>query len=307
MKLSVIVATRNRAYAVVRCLDSIQVAILNAAPVEAEIVVVDNGSTDNTAQVLRDWASASTVPVQVLSEPRTGKARALNSALRAARGTLFAFTDDDCQLHIEYVHDLLRHDNATTDLVLRGGRIELGDPTDLPITINTRPTPMRWNRAMNSARHHALAGTLNGCNLTMRRALFERFGPFDEDFGPGSRIGSGEDTEYIFRAYNGNATIEYVPDMAVSHYHGRKTIEVGHKLWRKYKTGDGGIFVKYIFKHPNLCRPFYWDLKNVLAEIMSGTNTCMPEIDFSHKDKVRFTVRGAVRYFFLRDKHDPAA
>ena len=37
--------------------------------------------------------------------------------------------------------------------------------------------------------------------MTARRALIERLGPFDEDFGPGSLIGSGEDTDYIFRAY----------------------------------------------------------------------------------------------------------
>jgi hypothetical protein len=38
---------------------------------------------------------------------------------------------------------LLRYDAADTGLVLRGGRVELGEPTDLPITINTADTTMR--------------------------------------------------------------------------------------------------------------------------------------------------------------------
>src|ERR1700741_1293949 len=75
---------------------------------------------------------ANTIPLQLLSEPRAGKARALNRALRAARGELLAFTDDDCRLHPQHVNDLLRYDANDTNLVLRGGRTELGDPTDLP-------------------------------------------------------------------------------------------------------------------------------------------------------------------------------
>src|ERR1017187_6698685 len=99
LKLSVVVATRNRAYAIAECLGSIAAAIAHAAPLDAEIVVVDNGSTDDTAAVIKAWASASPVPVQLLSEPRQGKGRALNCALRAAQGELLVFTDDDCRLH----------------------------------------------------------------------------------------------------------------------------------------------------------------------------------------------------------------
>jgi glycosyltransferase involved in cell wall biosynthesis len=97
VKLSVIVATRNRAHAITGCLDSIAAAFAKAAPLDAEIVVVDNGSTDDTPEMIDAWARANNVPVQTLSEPRAGKARALNRALRAARGELFAFTDDDCR------------------------------------------------------------------------------------------------------------------------------------------------------------------------------------------------------------------
>ena len=148
MKLSIIVVTKNRARDLARCLDSIAAAFGVAAPLDGEIVIVDNGSTDNTAAVIDGWARANGVPMQALSQPAPGRSRALNSALRAAKGDVLAFTDDDCQLHPEYVNDLLRHAAADTDLILRGGRIELGDPTDLPFTINTSTTPKRWSRAL---------------------------------------------------------------------------------------------------------------------------------------------------------------
>jgi GT2 family glycosyltransferase len=302
MKLSVVISTRNRAHAIVECLDSVAAALANAAPLDAEIVVVDNGSTDNTAARIKAWENACTIPVQLLSEPRPGLARAHNRALRAARGDLFAFTDDDCQLSKDYVNQLLRHDAADTDLVLRGGRIELGDATDLPLTINTGNYLIRWNRKKNSARHECLIGRINGCNMTMRRALVERVGPFDEDFGPGGRFISGGDTDYIYRAYLADATLEYVPDMTVLHHHGRKTREDGKKLLRSYMKGNGALSARYLFKHPNLCRPFYWDCKNALREIITGTNTCLPNIGFSHKDKVAYSVQGAAAYFLARKK-----
>ena len=48
MRLSVIVCTKNRARNITPCLDSIAAAFSLAAPLDAEIVIVDNGSTDNT-------------------------------------------------------------------------------------------------------------------------------------------------------------------------------------------------------------------------------------------------------------------
>jgi glycosyltransferase involved in cell wall biosynthesis len=305
MKLSVLIATRNRANAIASCLRSIAAALANAGPIEAEIVVVDNGSTDDTAAVLKAWVNADGVPVKPLHEPRKGKARALNRALQAAQGEILAFIDDDCRLSIEYVNQLLRHDAADTEVVLRGGRIELGDPTDLPFTINTEPTLKRWQRTMNSARYERFRGRINGCNMTMRRALVERLGPFDEDFGPGSLIGAGEDTDYIYRAYLAGATLEYVPDMTVFHHHGRKTADDGKELFRGYMIAAGALYARYLFKDPDLCRPFYWDCKNAIREIIAGTNTFLPDIAFSNRDSVTCSVRGAARYFFLRRRNYP--
>ena len=59
MKLSVIIATRNRAHAIGPCLNSIAAAFAKAAPFDAEIVVVDNGSTDDTSDIIKAWANTS--------------------------------------------------------------------------------------------------------------------------------------------------------------------------------------------------------------------------------------------------------
>jgi GT2 family glycosyltransferase len=306
MKLSVIVATRNRAHAIAECLDSIAASLANAAPLDAEIVVVDNGSQDATSRTVEQWATGCAFPVRLLVEPRAGLSVARNRALRTAQGELLVFTDDDCRLSKEYVTDLLRHDAADTEPVLRGGRVELGDHTDLPITIRTTTARQRLNRRTNPATHDCIVGQISGCNMTMRRALVEKLGLFDERFGVGSTIESGEDSDYLFRAYLAGFTLEYVPDMTVFHYHGRKQKPVGYKLYRAYSIGTGAIFAKYFFKQPNLCLPLYWDIKKSIKEIVSGTNLFYPIIGFSFKHKVAYAVLGAVRYLLISQRTRPA-
>jgi GT2 family glycosyltransferase len=153
---------------------------------------------------------------------------------------------------------------------------------------------------MNSARHENIGDMLAGCNMTMRRAVVERLGLFDESMGSGSRVGAGNDVDYVLRAYIAHIPIEYVPDMTVFHYHGRKTQAVARQLMENYMRGNGALLAKFAFKHTNLARPFYWDLRNALREIVTGTNTFLPEISFSHGDKVRCMLRGALRYTVTR-------
>jgi hypothetical protein len=111
----------------------------------------------------------------------------------------------------------------------------------------------------------------------------------------GEIAGTG-DTDYLFRAYLAYITLEYVPDMTVMHFHGRKTPAVGRKLLQDYLIGNGALLAKHAWKHPNLARPTYWDFKNAVKEILSGgiSTTFLPY--FSHRDKVACSIRGAVRY-----------
>jgi glycosyltransferase involved in cell wall biosynthesis len=302
VKLSIIVGTRNRADRILSCLDSIAVAIQQAPAAGVEIVVVDNGSSDNTPRLISSWARSSSVPVQCLQEPQPGVARAHNRALRAARGALFAFTDDDCRVDAQYVDDLLRHDSGDRGLVLRGGRVELGDASDLPLTINTSLIALRWTRAMNSARHSRIGGCLNGCNLAMRRALVDRIGGFDERFGPGSYIGSGADTEFIYRSYLAGAILEYVPDMVVFHHHGRRTRAAGHQLMRRYAIANGALFIHYGLRHRDLCRIFYGDLREAALGILRRKDTQSPPGLFTNKDLLVYAALGAIKYILIAKK-----
>ena len=177
MNLSVIFATRNRTHAITGCLDSIAIAFAKAAPLDAEIVFVDNGSTDNTSAIVRQWAKQCAFPVRLLFQPRKGQTFARNTGIGAARGELLLWTDDDCRMDRDYVTTALRYDTGDgKELVLRGGRVELGDADDLPVSIKTGTVARRYHKNTSPAPHGNPAGALIGANMMMRRALVDRLG-----------------------------------------------------------------------------------------------------------------------------------
>jgi glycosyltransferase involved in cell wall biosynthesis len=302
MKVTVLICTRNRAQSIVCCLDSIDIAARNALLTDAEIIVTDNASQDDTSLVVRNWAAGSSIPVRLEYEPRAGITIAKNRGLRAARGEILVLTDDDCRLQSDYFVELLRLHANSTEPALRGGRVELGDKTDLELTIKTDTVPRHWDLSSRSAMHENLGNCFLGCNLFMTRAVYERLGPFDENFGVAGKIPAGEDTEYIFRAYAAGLKIEYAPNIVIFHHHGRKTPVDARRLWQNYMMGSGGLYTKYLFKHPSLCRQVRWDMRNLAKEILAGKNLFLPEYDFSYADKFRCYMSGASIYLLAVTK-----
>jgi len=304
MKISVIVATCNRSQAIIPCLDSIHQSLKAAAPLDAEIVVVDNASKDDTPEVLKKWAARSEFPVNLEYEKRKGAAVARNRGIRASRGDILVCTDDDCRLSENHIKDVIRHDSHDSGPVLRGGRVELGNPDDLPITIKTSRDSTRWSKHTHFAKNANYLDTKHGCNIiigcniAMRRTAAKRIGVFDERFGPGTRLPGADDTDFAYRAYLAGVTLEYVPDMVMFHFHGRKSKGDGYKLMKNYMISTGGLYAKYLFRHPNFCRHFYWDLRQAVQEVRAGKSSFMPEIGFSFKKKVAYNLLGAMRYYF---------
>src|SRR5689334_7477688 len=93
MDLSLIICTRDRCHQLARCLEAVR-RIKCHRP--WEIIVVDNGSRDDTAIVLREFIKTADLRAIYLFEGTRGKSSGLNAALKAAKGQILAFTDDDC-------------------------------------------------------------------------------------------------------------------------------------------------------------------------------------------------------------------
>src|SRR5258708_22965256 len=100
----------------------------------------------------------------------------------SAQGELLVFTDDDCRLNKEYVTEVLLYDAADIEPVLRGGRVELGDQTDLPITIRTTTTRQRFNRQTDTATHDCIVGNFSLSKMKLCLALVDILSHYDTRF-----------------------------------------------------------------------------------------------------------------------------
>jgi glycosyltransferase involved in cell wall biosynthesis len=262
--ISVIVCTRNRCAILPLCLDAIARASANAPDVPLELIVVDNASTDDTAATLDRWSTTAAIPTRIIREPRAGLAVARNAALRAASGELIAFTDDDCRVGANYLVDMIQHFSRDEVPTLRGGRVELGDPEDLPLTIKTHDDIATYRYPLSPA------GFIHGANMAMPRLVFEKVGWFDERFGAGTRFG-GEDTDYVIRAHAQGIRIQYVPDITVYHFHGRRDVATAKKLYASYMRANGALYLKHLRTNPHLIRLFIWDLRLWIRDFLRRT------------------------------------
>lgn len=118
---SILICTYNRGARLARTLDVFaQLPAPSTYP--ADIVVVDNNSTDDTASVVDDVSRRSRIPIRYVFERHQGKGFALNTGFARARGDVLALTDDDVRPEpdwLDRIVDALR----THDPVFVGGKV----------------------------------------------------------------------------------------------------------------------------------------------------------------------------------------
>ena len=255
--VSLIISTRNRAPSLERCLETVR---LIRGDTPWELVVVDNGSTDDTAEILRGFAQRSRVRMRVVSEPIPGLSRARNAGARAARGEVLIFTDDDCYIQSDFIEQY-RGIFADPALGFAGGRIMLHDRSDFPLTINESDAEQRF-----PAERPVPCGIIQGANMAFRRQALERAGGFDERLGSGTAF-PAEDWDMLTRVGALGWSGGYFPGPTVSHHHGRKPSEA-RNLIRVYNIGSGAVYLKLTMNPemrrlyvPHLLRRMLGDMK----------------------------------------------
>jgi GT2 family glycosyltransferase len=227
MKTSIVIATYNRA----KLLDDCLAHLANQSFEDGdEIVVVDNGSTDRTADVIKVHAGRMPVRLRYLVEPRAGKSHALNRALEIAGGDVLAFTDDDVNVSASWLSEI-RRAMADPAVGLTGG----------PVLPRWEQPPPRWLAFDDAVRSGAAQfghlgaplallsygpeasvlgpRTLLGANLAVRREVFDRLGGFAAHLGKkrGTLL-SGEDHDLCARAQEAGFKAVYAPSACVFHW-----------------------------------------------------------------------------------------
>lgn len=113
-KLSLVIPAYNEQSRIANTLTA-SIAFLDKQPYAYELIVADDGSTDNTRAIAERFVSDS---VRVVSIGHGGKAVALRAGMKAARGEIVAFTDADLATPIEYLVDFIRAIEGGADVVI---------------------------------------------------------------------------------------------------------------------------------------------------------------------------------------------
>jgi glycosyltransferase involved in cell wall biosynthesis len=217
-----------------------------------ELILVDNGSTDETAAVVSEFIKTSDVRATYLFESASGKSNALNASLEIAKGQILAFTDDDCYVASDFLSRVWSaFDDPSVGYI--AGRIMLHDPADHPITINESVTPTIF-----PARSFVCAGSVQGANMAFRRKVLVDIGGFDPLFGPGASFPAAEEIEAVSRASAMGWKGEYRPEVVVRHHHRRKAADAAG-LWKCYAIGIGAFHMKLLMRS----RQVLWFLRTV--------------------------------------------
>lgn len=265
MRISVVVSTRNRSVKLRHLLDALQLQTLSGR--EAwELVIVDNRSTDDTANVIHSFTESSAFPIVYAFEERPGKSRALNTGIALARGAIMAFTDDDCVPAPDWLECLSR-EFTDDDCVCVGGRVELFDPADIPITIRVSRDPA----VIDISNFPPANIPVIGCNMAIRATTLHAVGAFDVDIGPGKRVCACEDVDMLYRLVSAGHTIRYQPAVLVRHNHGRRTVRQVDRVRDDYSIGRGGFYCKWVLKRDRMVlRWAYWDMRRLAIAVCRG-------------------------------------
>lgn len=184
-----LIATRNRADHLAASLRTILYAAASAS-FTTEVVVVNNGSTDRTLEVLGEFPS-NAPNLRIITDPRPGKSGAVNRGLRECSGEVIVFTDDDVHVSPSWVDDMASPIlSGTADAVC--GRVVLAPFLDRPWL-----TPgLRTALAEITDVSGELPGMV-GASMAARRDVAIAVG-FDEELGPGAR-GFADDVMFNLR------------------------------------------------------------------------------------------------------------
>jgi GT2 family glycosyltransferase len=166
--VSVIVPVLNGEATIGRCLESL---LSDTYPEDGrEIVVVDNGSTDGTVEVVRGY------PVRLVIEPRPGLSRARNRGIEQARGAVIAFTDSDCCVTNGWLRELTDPFEEDEVAAVTGEVVPFPPTTPAErYSARRKPSVASWQEPLPEPWFCFM-------NTAVRREAFDRVGLFDPSF-----------------------------------------------------------------------------------------------------------------------------
>lgn len=218
--LSLVIATYNGASSLPATLESLTHQTLDREL--WEVVVVNNNSTDKTAEVVEGFAAAHPeMAIRLVEEPNQGLSWARNRGIDESKGDYIVIIDDDETACPELLREYFDFLDTHPHIVAAGGKITPCYPAKRP----------KW---LSKITERPIAGTLNlgdetkpfpegkyfgGGNMALRRTAIDYYGKFDTNLGRrGSKLLGGEEKELYMRYYASGEDIYYLPNAEIFHH-----------------------------------------------------------------------------------------
>lgn len=211
MLFSVIVPFRNAARHLPRLLG----ALAGQRYPEREFILVDNNSTDGSADIVRAFMEKHPdLPLTLLDEEKHGATAARNRGAAAARGEWLAFTDADCVPDPAWLSDLAAAISAEPGLGAFAGCVMPAAAENIIAKFLGLYTLPAYSQARVHRQYTLVEGGFPTANLAVRKDIFQQIGGFDESL----QI-YGEDHDLCLRIYMAGYGIKCLTDAIVQHVH----------------------------------------------------------------------------------------
>jgi O-antigen biosynthesis protein len=231
-KVSVVVASYNGARTLKSCLNSL--AHLNYP--NYEVILVDDGSTDDTRSIAQVYPN-----VRHISQANLGLSAARNTGIAAATGEIVAFTDSDCRADEDWLYYLVQ-ELLTGDFIGVGGHNFL-PPDDSPLAAAVLVSPGGPAHVMITDRE---AEHIPGCNMAFYKWALEEIRGFDPVFRK-----AGDDVDVCWRLRERGYKIGFSSAGFVWHYR-RSSVAA----YLKQQGGYGEAEALLGYKHPEYFNTF---------------------------------------------------
>ncbi|RLC49104.1 MAG: hypothetical protein DRH57_00695 [Candidatus Cloacimonadota bacterium] len=210
MLISIIIPAYNRAEEIDELLDSFS----KQEKKNFEIIIVDDGSTDNTKDIVKSYQSRG-MAIRYFYQQNKGPGPARNNGMKKANGDVFVFIDSDCTVPNDYTKNLERHLTSENIDAYGGPDTYREDFPPLLKAINYTMTSFLGTGGTRGTTGKSVAKYYpRSFNMGIRKEVYKKIGGMNN-------LRHGQDMEFSNRIYNAGFNVKFLPDVFV--YHKRRT------------------------------------------------------------------------------------
>lgn len=223
MELSVVILNYNVCYFLEQCIRSVQAAISN---IDAEIIVIDNASPDNSRQMVQQRFPEI---LFIQNSENVGFSKANNQAVKKARGKYICILNPDTAVSEDTFLKALKYYKSVKEIGALGVKLIDGTGKFLPESKRNLPTPFSSLLKLIGVggKYYAEHLTQNetgeveilvGAFMLVEKSIYEKVGGFDEDY-----FMYGEDIDLSYKFIKAGYKNHYLGNTVVLHYKGEST------------------------------------------------------------------------------------